>query len=93
MKQGGGCWSTQLVRQWGLNYLISGTVWVGLHDLDHPIALLLPKITPKQAWASFKNCLKGCDWLLLNQIYFHIIYFSALNIKQNFTPLSKNKPD
>ena len=49
MKRGGGCWSTQLVRQWGLNYLISGTVWVGLHDLDHPIALLLPKITPKQA--------------------------------------------
>ena len=46
----------------------------------HTVASWLPRITLKQAWLNYKNCLKECDWLLLHQIFFCILYFTAFSI-------------
>ena len=52
--------TSQLVAAWLSNQYHSDASW-------------LPWITLKQVWASYKNCLKGCD-----QIHFHIFHFTLI---------------
>ena len=72
----GGYTSQLLVAQFGLDYQLT---------LSH--CPRLPRITLKQACPNLKNCLTECEWLLLHQTYFHILFYSIIN-KQNFTQLS-----